>query len=181
MKKTIINEIEYDLINSYEEVNLETYYKIVETLSNTNSNIEKVVKLISIISGINEKEIMKMKSKDISEVDLAWLNDKSIGKEIYSTFELNGVKYGVVKDLRNMTFGENIDIETYIGEDNKFGNYHFITAVLYRPIISEVDGDYDIGEYNSDTLNKRAELFLNELSVIYINPIVDFFLNILKG
>lgn len=47
-----------------------------------------------------------------------------------------------------MTFGEYVDVDTYIVD---WENMHKAMAVLYRPVLQNYKGSYEIEEYKGDT------------------------------
>jgi hypothetical protein len=68
------------------------------------------------------------------------------------TFKLDGVTYGFIPDLDNISYGENKDICNYI---SNWETMHNAMAVLYRPIKTNifnrpkiVRGKYQIEEYS---------------------------------
>lgn len=63
-------------------------------------------------------------------------------------FKMNGVKYGFVPNLDELTTGEFIDIETYQKTPNEIWK---VLSVLYRPITKEgQNGRYEIAPYNAE-------------------------------
>lgn len=63
-------------------------------------------------------------------------------------FKMNGVKYGFVTNLDELTTGEFIDIETYQKTPNEIWK---VLSVLYRPITKEgQNGRYEIAPYNAE-------------------------------
>jgi len=74
---------------------------------------------------------------------------------LISTFKMNGIEYGFVPDLDNMTLGEYIDIDTYTGE---YDNIEIAMNVLYRPIIKKIKNKYIIEDYNPDNKDKMLDM-----------------------
>lgn len=63
-------------------------------------------------------------------------------------FKMNGVKYGFVPNLDELSTGEFIDIETYQKTPNEIWK---VLSVLYRPITKEgQNGRYEIAPYNAE-------------------------------
>ena len=65
-------------------------------------------------------------------------------KQFTPTFVLDGVKYGFIPKLDDITYGENKDLTTYL---NDFKDMHKAMAVMYRPIKQEQRGKYLIEDY----------------------------------
>ena len=66
-------------------------------------------------------------------------------QELVKKVEWNGVKYGFIPNLSEITTGEYIDIEQYSKEGEK--NLHKIMSILYRPIVKETKTRYSIEHY----------------------------------
>jgi hypothetical protein len=67
-----------------------------------------------------------------------------------------------------MTFGEYVDLDTFIGETQ---NLHRAMNVLYRPITIRKNGRYQIEEYDSD----KAETMLQMPMDAVISSILFFY------
>lgn len=96
---------------------------------------------------VNEKELIALCLKiPVSLVDklpfehynqaIKVISD-ALSKEstLHLTFDLNGVKYGFINDLENMTAGEYGALDELVKDTDK--NAYKILNVLYRPIIKE--------------------------------------------
>ena len=65
-----------------------------------------------------------------------------------SRFKMNGVKYGFIPNMDELSTGEFIDIETYQKTPNEIWK---VLSVLYRPITKEgQNGRYEIAPYNAE-------------------------------
>ena len=63
---------------------------------------------------------------------------------LVKNFKMNGKTYGFIPKLDDMTFGEYIDLDTYIGDT---ANLHRAMAVLYRPVKQTYKEKYLIEDY----------------------------------
>jgi len=59
-------------------------------------------------------------------------------------FKIQGVEFGMIPNLENMSFGEYVDLDTYLGD---WDNMHKAMAVLYRPITGGYKDLYEIAPY----------------------------------
>jgi hypothetical protein len=143
MKVTIkIPQSIYDVpLYQYQE-----FQKTVEANKDDNDSDEFLQsKLVSIFGGVPMSDLRRI---PLDKYDIAV---EEIGKVLNQTTELhniitvNGTKYGFIPNLEEITYGEYIDIDTYIRSPK---DYHKLMAVLYRPIKIEASGTYDIEEYN---------------------------------
>jgi hypothetical protein len=95
--------------------------------------------------------------------------------EMYETFELNGVEYGLENDWSKLSWGAWVDLQVYSAE-NIQDNIHLIMSTLYRPVTSrDKKGKYKIEKYKSDDIDSRATEFL-DLPIIYWFGVSGFFL-----
>lgn len=60
-------------------------------------------------------------------------------------FTMNGIEYGFIPNLDEMSFGEFVDLQKYQGS---FDETHNLMAILFRPITSRQDSRYSIKAYN---------------------------------
>jgi hypothetical protein len=69
-----------------------------------------------------------------------------IKPELVTTVEFEGVKYGLIPDFdKDITAGELIDLDKYL----ELKDYSRLLSILYRPIIKEERGLYQIEPYES--------------------------------
>ncbi len=68
-------------------------------------------------------------------------------------FDLNGVKFGFIPNIDEITYGENKDVTSYISD---WQTIHKAMAVLYRPITNSLGKQYLIEPYNGT--HKYSEL-----------------------
>jgi hypothetical protein len=95
-------------------------------------------------------------------------------------FELNGVHYGYLPSYKEISFGEFVDLDTLLNRkpEEIMENLHLITAMMYRPIVSQKsEHNFKIEKYNLETLEERAELFKNKLDVKFALGGQFFFIN----
>ena len=63
---------------------------------------------------------------------------------LVTNFKLNEINYGFHPQLDDLTLGEYIDLDTFIGD---WENIEKAMAVLYRPIVNKIKDKYTIEEY----------------------------------
>ena len=110
-------------------------------------------KMVEIFCGIKMDVINKMKVSSITKINETLLKAFSKRPEFQSTFKLDGVEYGFISNLDEITFGELHDIETTITDWQRMNE---TMAVLYRPIVQKMGKRYRIKDYDADAL--QAEL-----------------------
>ena len=88
-------------------------------------------KMVEIFCNIKMDVIKKMKMASITKINETLLKAFSERPEFQMTFKMDGVEYGFIPNLEEITFGELHDIETTISDWQKMNE---TMAVLYRPI-----------------------------------------------
>lgn len=144
------------------------------------------LKLISELSGAPVDLLQKVNYNEINYLTNYCLTLFPNSNNFVDRFELNGVKYGFIPDWKKMSFAEWVDLDTLFTKKEKevMDYIHIITAIMYRPIISENGNKYEIEDYNSDKMIDRSELFKNELDIkfyigasFFLSQFVNRFLN----
>jgi hypothetical protein len=103
--------------------------------------------------------------------------------QLIDRFELDGVHYGYLPSYKEISFGEFIDLDTLLTKkpEEIMENYHIITAMMYRPIVSQKsEHNFKIEKYNVDTLEDRADLFRKRLDIKFALGGQFFFTNFAK-
>ena len=133
--------------NSLKEVSLEQYQKFLKIQANNEDETFLAIKMIEIFCGIRGDLIMKMKAASIREVTNILADMFNEKPPLVKEFTMKGVEYGFIPKLEDMTFGEYVDLDTYIGD---IENLHRAMAVLYRPITQKYNDKYLIEEYKGE-------------------------------
>jgi len=141
--------------DSLNEVTLEQYQKYIKIQDNNEDDTFLAIKMIEIFCGIRADLIMKMKASSIRDITnvLAEMFDQK--PPLVKEFKMNGIDYGFIPDLENMTFGEYVDLDTYIGD---YENMHRAMSVLYRPIVQRYIDKYLVDEYSGDESDKMKDM-----------------------
>ena len=141
--------------DSLNEVTHEQYQKYIKIQDNNEDDTFLAIKMIEIFCGIRADLIMKMKASSIRDITnvLAEMFDQK--PPLVKEFKMNGIDYGFIPDLENMTFGEYVDLDTYIGD---YENMHRAMSVLYRPIVQRYKDKYLVDEYSGDESDKMKDM-----------------------
>ena len=137
-------KVNINVPDSLSEIRLEQYQKFVKLYEGEVTEEFMALKMLEIFCGIKLNEAYQMRYKDIDgivQILSDTLNDKP---QLVRTFKMGGVEYGFIPNLDDMTFGEYIDLDTYIGD---WQNIHKAMAVLYRPIKGRYGERYNIVPY----------------------------------
>ena len=101
-------------------------------------------KIIEIFCKMPLDEVMRLKFND-SEFIVKTLTEMFEQKpNLVTSFKLDKVNYGFHPQLDDLTLGEYIDLDTFIGD---WENIEKAMAVLYRPVVNKLKDKYTIEEY----------------------------------
>jgi hypothetical protein len=132
---TTLNEI---TLGQYQE------YAKLQELSETDLQL----KTIEIFCNVPEVVVRNMKATDIVEICGIINNMFDTKHQLISMFKMNGIEYGFIPSLEDMSFGEYVDLDTFIGDND---NLHRAVNVLYRPIEHRKGNRYTIKDYEPNT------------------------------
>ena len=147
-------KLELVIPTSLSEIPLMHYQKYMMVASHKdNSEVFISQKMIEIFCGIELKKVVNIKLSDVIDLVGHFTKMFSEKQEIKKTFEIQGVKFGFINNLEDISFGEYIDLESNIIDVQ---NFHKAMAVMYRPIKTQKGDKYTIEDYKAD--NNYAEL-----------------------
>jgi hypothetical protein len=144
--------------NKLSEITLRKYQKFVKL--NTEDVDERFlqIKMIEIFCEVSHKNVLKIKFNDADKVT-AILGEMFTQKpNLVTKFKMDGIEYGFIPDLDEMSFGEYIDLDTYLGD---WENIHTAMNVLYRPIKEKKGERYTINEYDVNTKDLLLDMPLD--------------------
>ncbi|QDP64656.1 MAG: hypothetical protein Unbinned4585contig1001_20 [Prokaryotic dsDNA virus sp.] len=168
MNVTIVKDgkqIKRKLPTHWDNITLKQYMSVMKIISNKElKSLSRIVKVIGALTDIDEEDIVRLPVKNINTLGSVmnkFLQTKP-NEDLNHIVKLDGVEYGFHPKLSNITFGEWVDIDSYITEGVN-DTLHKIMAILYRPIIAKKDGKYRIQEYEPN--EESQDLMLNHLTV----------------
>lgn len=156
------------------DITVGEYLKFIEVNKEDADEEFLIHKTISIFCDIPMKDVLTIDAKQAQDIALeiyAVLNQKA---EFVDKFELNGIQYGFIPNLEDLSLGEYIDLETYL-KDQK--NLHKVAAVMYRPIIKQYSDLYDIENYSASL---KSQNDMKDAPIGIISQAVVFFYNIVN-
>jgi len=141
-----------------------------ESLPENLSDNDRAIQTISIFCQLTTAEVKKLPIKVLQEALLKISNAISEEPKLEPTFNFNGVDYGFIPNLDNMSTAEFIDIENYQKERK---DLYKLMSVLYRPITIKEGKRYDIESYDG----KITEDF-EEIPMYHVKSAMVFFCNL---
>jgi len=140
-------KVEVYIPDTLSEITLGQYQKYLKIQSENEDENFLAIKMIEIFCGLRGDTIMAMKAKSIKDITTILSNMFTEKPQLVKEFKMNGRTYGFIPKLEDMSFGEYIDLDTYIGDSD---NLHRAMAVLYRPIKQKYEDKYLIEDYTGE-------------------------------
>ena len=141
-------KIKIPVPESLSEMTLEQYQKFeqINTEDNQGSNF-LLQKMVEIFCNLPLKDIATVKFVYVQKI-INQLNKTFQAKTpLINTFVMDGIEYGFIPKLDDMTLGEYIDIDNNIKD---WQNMHKAMTVLYRPVKFKKDSRYQIEDYTAE-------------------------------
>ena len=150
------------------EITLRQYKHFLKIQKSVDDESFLSAKIIEIFCGVNLQEVMQIKFND-SEFIVDTLTEMFEQKpNLVSKFKLNNKEYGFHPQLDDLTLGEYIDLDTFIGD---WENIEKAMAVLYRPVVNKLKDKYTIEDYkvgrDADMLDMPMDAVLSSIFFLW--------------
>jgi len=134
-------KVELIIPSSLSEITLGQYqeYLLIEE--------PQVEDLLRCFLNLTSKQVDHIKATDVEYLVNRLNGLFNIEHKHVSKFVLNGVTYGFIPNLDDITYGENKDVTSYI---NDWKEIHNAMSVLYRPIKHTLGSKYTIEDYTAE-------------------------------
>ena len=144
-------KIELSVPSTLSEIPLHKYQKFLkivdQNIDDPNADRFVAMKMLEIFCDMPSEVIYNYRIKDITKVTDVLTKMFEERPPLVRTFTIGDTEFGFIPNLEEMTFGEYIDLDTYIGD---WDNIQRAMCVLYRPIKAKVKDKYSIEEYRGD-------------------------------
>jgi hypothetical protein len=151
-------KIEINVPTSLSEVTLGQYQKFLKIAEDNPEGNFLNAKMIEIFCGIPLSDSYKLKMSSVTAI-IDILNELlSQTPKRVEQFTMNGVEYGFIPDLDEMSLGEYVDLD---GSASDWNNMHIAMNVLYRRIKIRKSGKYNIVDYNVENPEKMKDMPLD--------------------
>lgn len=175
-------KVELIVPNNLNEVTLGQYQEYIKLkdLSET----ELSLKMIEIFCNLKSEQVRYLKATDVRNVVTIIAEMFDSKPSLVNTFKIDGVEYGFIPNLDEMSFGEYIDLDTYIGD---WDNIDKAMGVLYRPIEIRKGNRYHIKEYEAGETEHLKAMPLDAVlgSILFFyrlgNDLCKIMMNSLEG
>lgn len=164
-----------------DDVTIEQYYKIVDLLILTES-VQAQYEIVHLLSGAPLEDLRKLGP---GEFALLW-NEVTRGPlglddnpPLVKSFYLENQCYAFL-DLNKMTIGELADMDVLRQDPQRDKKLHLMMAIMYRPAVEITKTWFKIEEYDSESLEARAELF-KTMPIKNVMGAINFFFHFIKA
>jgi hypothetical protein len=148
-------KVEVYIPDTLSEITLGQYQKYLKIQSENKDENFLAIKMIEIFCGLRGDTIMSMKAKSIRDITMILTNMFNDKPKLVKEFKMGKKTYGFIPKLEDMSFGEYIDLDTYIGD---MPNLHRAMSVLYRPIKLKDKEKYLIEDYTGDNPENMKDM-----------------------
>ena len=134
--------------------------------------IELQKQTIELLTGVERATIDLFKLTDLDRVYAQLLGLSKRSDTLTQFVTIEDVKYGFHPNLSEISTGEFADLDTLCKDFND--NLHLIMAILYRKVVLEKHGKYNVEPYDGE-VEERARLFKKKLPANVVNGALVFF------
>jgi hypothetical protein len=165
---------------TWQDLNLFQYQQLVNALK-IEDDIDKTVKLISIVTSKTENEVLSMSIADFNKAkeSLNFLANDIEGKPV-KYIDVNGKRYKCIYDVRNIPAARYIESKVY-GAD-LVTNIHKLAATMVMPMKKTIFG-WRLDKYDASKHEEYAQDMLEARFVDVYHSAIFFlsvFLNLIK-
>jgi len=178
MGKTI--QLELNIPQRLADIKLEQYQEYVQVVNGIEHQTDEAaeflnMKALKIFCGLELKESYKLPMSSfeavLEQIAVCLQEPTPLVKRFWFRGNNgNEVEFGMIPDLHNISFGEYIDLDKYIGD---WKQIHKAMAVLFRPITAKKGDFYEIEEYKGS--DKYAHYMQHMPTSVALGAVVFFY------
>jgi len=139
-------KIDIEVPQGLEDVTLHQYQRFLKIQESTNDDNVLGMKMIEIFCNVSPEIVKGLKVNDAYAIVEMLKNIMTQKSNLQRVIRVRGIRYGFIPNLDEMTFGEYVDLDTYL---TSWDNMHKAMSVLYRPIERQEKDLYNIKEYEA--------------------------------
>ena len=133
--------------DSLKDIKLSQYQKFYRTTKDSEDDAFVARQMVGIFCNLTDEAVNLMKATDFNQIVSVISKVLKSQADFIQRFKMDGVEYGFIPKLDDITVGEKADLDNYLKEVDTM---HKAMAVLYRPITSKSKNDYLIEDYKGD-------------------------------
>tara|TARA_R110002050_G_C8915437_1_gene511066 strand:+ start:69 stop:740 length:672 start_codon:yes stop_codon:yes gene_type:complete len=146
--------------DSIKDITLRQYLEFDKINIEGNENTTFLMqKTVEIFCKVNLDLTLQIKYNDLKNITNHIYSLLEQDTDLVPVFKLDDIEYGFIPNLDDITLGEYIDLDTYLGS---WKNMHKAMSVLYRPVQYKKGERYLIEDYKgTDNADKMLDSSLN--------------------
>ena len=151
-------KITINIPETLNEVTLKQYQKWLKIAEGKELDSFLQQKMIEIFCDIPLKNVLQIKASDINNITEELTKLFTNTPKFIDRFEMNGKEFGFIPKLDDISFGEYVDLDTYLAD---WESMHKAMGVLFRPITFKKKKQYLIEDYDSAEKYDMTEITLD--------------------
>jgi hypothetical protein len=146
--------------DSIKDITLKQYMDFERVnIEGNQDSIFLMQKTVEIFCNVNLDLTLQIKYNDLKEITNHIYSLLEKDTDLVTVFKLEDIEYGFIPKLDDITLGEYIDLDTYLGS---WKNMHKAMSILYRPIEYRKGNRYLIEDYKgTDEADKMLNVSLD--------------------
>ena len=161
--------IQINVPESLHEITLGQYQEYLEAQEKIDDDYQLGSRMIEIFCNIPVKDVFQFRMSHITSIQKTLIKIFEHKTEtLINRFKVHDIEFGFIPSLDEMTFGEYVDIDTYIKD---WKQMHKAMAVLYRPIDTRYEDRYSIVNYDG----KETDIMKDMPLAVCFSSIVFFY------
>ena len=161
--------IKINVPESLHDITLGQYQEYLEAQETIDDDYPLGSRMIEIFCNIPVKDVFQFRMSHITNIQKTLIKIFEHKTEtLINRFKVHDIEFGFIPSLDEMTFGEYVDIDTYIKD---WKQMHKAMAVLYRAIDTKYKDRYSIVAYDG----KETDIMKDMPLAVCFSSIVFFF------
>ena len=163
-------QVKLTIPSSLKDITLDQWMKFTIMTKDIEDEVFLMEKTVEILCNIPLETVRKIEYNSITRIcnELSVIFSKE--PELEKTFVMDGVEYSFIPQLDDITFGEYIDLDTFLSNPE---NIHKAMTVLFRPVKQKLADHYLIEDY--DPARQKQ---MKRMPVHYALGALGFFLSL---
>ena len=151
-------KFELTIPSSLSEISLRQYKKFLKIQESNEDSYFLQCKMIEIFCNLDSKSVRLLKLTDADRI-VQIINKMFEEKpELIRTFKLGEIEYGMIPNLDEISLGEYVDLDTYLGD---WQNMQIAMNVMFRPIKEKIGDKYLIKDYDVESKDLLQEITMD--------------------
>jgi hypothetical protein len=137
-------KVKLTIPTSLSDIKLSKYQKFIRTTKDSEDDSFIARQIICIFCDIPDNVVGQIKAKDFEDIVVSITEVLNTKPVFVDRFTLDGVRYGFIPKIEDITVDEKADLDTFLADVTKMDK---AMAVMYRPITIETKRGYLVEEY----------------------------------